>query len=339
MANIYDVAKQAGVSIASVSLVMNDPDTPRVGVEKRSLILKTATRMGYVPNGLAKALSCGSTKIVGLVVPLRDPIFFNMFIAQVLAGVQSALVKHGYHLMIYSHDAANGRITKAELFQSRYVDGIIVLNTRLCSDQDIRATIQDLEKANIPFVMSNCYSESQGINYIGVDDEAIGKAAGQYLLGKGHTRLGMISGASQSPMSRHLLRGFAHALDLANQPLNDDFHVFSEYDDAVVQSSLKRWFAQPNPPTAIFCADDQLVSQVYRTLAQLKKKVPRDVAVLGRGNLGVASAVHPALSTISVPAYDMGSLSAEMLIKAIENPAAQPTKHILPSPMVERASA
>jgi LacI family transcriptional regulator len=338
MPNIYDVAREAEVSIAAVSLVMNDPDTARVGKLKRLHIIETASKMGYSGNALAKALSRGSSRILGLVVPMRDPIFFNMFIAQVLAGIQASLIQHGYHLMIYSHETASGRITEAELFQSRYVDGVIVLNTRICSEQDITNTIHDLRHANIPFVMTNCYGQSRGINYVGADDEGIGKLAGEYLIGKGHKRIAMISGASCSPMSRQLIKGFTRALELKNRKLPDSLHVFSDYDEGTIRDTVKRWFSLAKQPTAIFCADDQLVPALYRVLAELGKQVPKDIAVLGRGDLGLATLVQPQLSTISVPAFDMGRSAADILIQTIASQKKKTTKLILPGTIMERAS-
>jgi LacI family transcriptional regulator len=317
---------------------MNDPETSRVGKVKRLHILETASRMGYSPNALAKALSRGSSRILGLVVPMRDPIFFNLFIAQVLAGIQASLIQHGYHLMIYSHDATGGRITQAELFQSRYVDGVIVLNTRLCSEQDIKNTIHDLRSANIPFVMTNCYANSRGIHYVGANDEGIGRLAGEYLAGKGHKRIAMISGAARSPMSRQLVEGIEGALEARGLRLDEALHVYSEYDEQVIRTHVTRWFSQRRPPSAIFCADDQLVPGLYRVLAELGKRVPDDVAVLGRGDLGLATLVQPQLSTISVPAFDMGRSAADLLIRNIGAPQHKVTKRILEGAVVERAS-
>ena len=150
MSTIHDVARKAKVSIASVSLVMNDPETPRVGATKRTIIQQVAQELGYAPSGIAKALNKGETKILGLVVPLRDPIFFNSFIAQVLSGIQAAIVTRGYHLMIYSHQTNTGQITANELRQSRFADGLIVLNTRMCTKADQENTIAALHLAHIP---------------------------------------------------------------------------------------------------------------------------------------------------------------------------------------------
>ncbi len=317
MATIYDVANAAKVSIASVSLVMNNPDTPRVGAVKRKQILALASKLGYSPSGLARALSSGSTRILGLVVPMRDPIFFNNFIAEVLAGIQSCVMDRGYHLMIYSHSARSGRITKGELTQSRFVDGVIFFNTRMCSLQDMKDTIDDLNGAHIPFVMINCYAGKDHINYVGVDDFEIGSNGAAYLAGRGHTRIALISGAARSPMTPQLLSGFKAGLRKAGRRFEPRLHFCSDYDAKVIHDSMVEWFSKSNPPTAIFCADDQLVPDVYRTLEELKKQIPDDVSVLGRGNLPIGAVLKPHLTTIAIPAFEMGKKAAELLIDVV----------------------
>ena len=339
MTTIYDVAKKAGVSIAAVSLVMNNPETPRVGATKRKQIMKIAAGLGYSPNGLAKALSYGSTRILGLVVPMRDPIFINHFIVEVLAGVQSSVIEHGYHLMIYSHAAASGRITQGELTQSRYVDGVIVLNTRMCSQQDMQDTIGDLKTASIPFVMTNCYAGEEKINYVGVDDYEIGRSAATYLLGQGKERIALISGAEKSPMTAQLLNGFKSALKESKRRFNPKLHFSSEYDPETIHRGIAAWFSQPGSPTAIFCADDQLVPDVYKALQLQRKRIPQDVVVLGRGNLAIATALNPLLTTISIPAFEMGKKAATLLIEVVQSKTRSVRRIILDSSLVKRDSA
>jgi len=337
MATIYDVAKAANVSIAAVSLVMNDPETSRVGAQKRKIILDIATRLGYSPSGLARALSRGSTNILGLVVPMRDTIFFNNFIAEVLAGIQTYVMERGFHLMIYSHSAKSGRITKGELTQSRFVDGVIFLNTRMCSLQDMKDSIEDLNKANIPFVMTNCYAGEDTINYVGVDDFELGRRGAEYLAGLGHERIALISGASKSPMTPQMFSGFKAGLKNADRKFESRFHLYSEYDAQLIHEKIAAWFGQEHPPTAIYCADDQLVPDVYRALSDLQLRIPEDVSILGRGNLPLGTALKPQLTTIAIQPFEMGKKAAELLVEAVQGGTG--TRRIyLEAPLIERES-
>ena len=338
MSTIYDVAREADVSISAVSLVMNDANTKRVGAVKRKKILTVAERLGYSPSGLARALSNGSTKILGLVVPMKDPIFFSGFIAEVLAGIQSCVMERGYHLMIYSHTTTSGRITEGELTHSRYVDGVIVLNTRMCSQRDMQYTIEDLQQADIRFVMINCYSGQNEINYVGVDDFAVGRAGAEYLLREGHTRIALISGAARSPMTPQLHAGFKQALKSAGIKMNPDLHLYSEYAPAAIHDKVIQWLSQANPPTAIFCGDDQFAPDVYKVIEGLKLNIPQDVSVIGRGNLPVGSVMRPTLTTIAIPAFEMGRQAAELLIHLVRTKSNEFRRIILDSRLIERES-
>lgn len=339
MATIYDVAKAAQVSIAAVSLVMNDSKTHRVGAKKRRQILDVATKLGYSPSGLARALSRGSTRILGLVVPMRDPIFFNNFIAGVLAGIQSCVMERGYHLMIYTHGSKTGRITKGELTQSRFVDGVIVLNTRLCSLRDMKDSIDDLNEANIPFVMTNCYAGRDKINYVGVDDFEVGRRGAEYLANHGHTRIALISGASKSPMTPQFLNGFKSGLAKAGKRFSPGLHLGSEYNSAAIHDKIVAWFALPHPPTAIFCADDQLVPDVYRALKEMNYRIPTDVSILGRGDLPISAALNPPLTTFAIQPFEMGNKAAELLIEAVQTKSGKVHRIYLDAPLIKRESA
>lgn len=338
MATIYDVAEAARVSITAVSLVMNNPRTNRVGAQKRKVILEAASRLGYSPSGLARALSNGATRILGLVVPMRDPIFFNDFIAGVLSGIQSCLMERGYHLMIYTHSAKTGRITKGELTQSRFVDGVIMFNTRLCSLQDMKDSAEDLNNAGIPFVMINCYAGNDKINYVGVDDFEVGRRGTEYLLARGHRQIALLSGAAKSPMTAQLLAGFKEGLAKEGKRFNPKLHFCSEYNSALIREKITAWFHSPNPPTAIFCADDQLVPDVYRTLDELNLKIPADVSVLGRGNLPVGTTLRPQLTTFAIQPFEIGKKAAELLIEVVQTRVSNVRRIYLDAPLIQRES-
>lgn len=340
MATIYDVAKKANVSAAAVSLFLNDPSTKRVGTAKKKQILAATSALGFSPSGTAKALSMGKTRIVGLIVPMRDPIFFNYFIAEALSGIQESLVEREYHLMIYSHNSAKGRITQSELAHGRFIDGLIVLNTRMCSRQDISSTIADLQQSSIPFVMMNCYSGDDQINYVGVDDRAIARQAAKYLVSKGHKRIAILAGAAKSPMTDCLLEGFREVLKEARLKFNlkQDF-IASEYDAKTVREATLSWLRAQAPPTALFCADDQLIPDVYAAVREAKKQIPRDLAVLGRGNLSVIANLVPSVSTVSVSARQMGRQASELLLNHLRDGQSLPMKITIPGELIERESA
>jgi len=335
---IRDVALLANVSVASVSLVVNDPETNRVGARKRKEILRIAREIGYRPNGFAKALLKKQTRILGLVIPLRDPIFLNQFLVEVLAGIQSCVVHRGYHLMIYSNQEGSGRAGLDEIRTSRFADGLIIVNTRMCTADDINNTIETLQKDAFPFVMVNSYYGAAPINYVGVDDDVIGKMAGEFLVKKGHHRIAFLGGVKESSHSDILVNGLRTILKENRLTLPAGRIAFTGYEKKIIAEQTSTWIRAKDRPTAIFCADDQLVPGVYSVLRDQGLKIPQDMAVLGRGDLGLTSFLEPKLSTLSVPTFHMGKKAAELLIEKLENPETPPSRVLLPSHLVERES-
>jgi LacI family transcriptional regulator len=338
MPSIRELARLAEVSVASASLVINDPGTSRVGAKKRKAILRIAQEIGYKPNGFAKALFTKRTRILGLVIPFRDPIFLNQFLAEVVAGIQHCVVQREYNLMIYSNKADSGKAGLDEIRESRFTDGLIVVNTRMCTPDDINKSIESLKKDGFPFVLVNSYYGSAPIDYVGVDDNVIGRMAGDFLVKKGHRRIAFLGGVKESSHSDILVNGLRSGLKDHGVPLPASRIGFTGYEKEKTAEQIMQWIRLKDRPSAIFCADDQLVPEVYSVLRAHNLKIPADVAVLGRGDLPISSYLDPKLSTLSIPTFHMGKKAAELLIDKIENPETPPSRVLLPSNVIERES-
>lgn len=340
MPTIFDVARAANVSIASVSLVLRDPETRRVGAKKRQDILRIAKQTGYVPNLLARGLSNHGTGIVGLAIPMRDPkVSFNPSIADMLAGIQSTLLEQDYHLMFYSHKSDKGKITHSQIIRSKCTDGLIFINTRMCTAEDMTATIRELNSAHIPFVMINSGQEQTGINYVGVDDYAIGGLAADYLFQRGHRKIGTIAGSRTSPTSAILLRSFRTRLGSLGVTLQEKWLGYSEFERRPTHDLVRAWLGKKDRPTAIFCTTDQIVPFAYEALQAENIRIPTDMAVLGRGDLPYAAYLNPPLTTLTVPIFEIGRKAAQLLIDSLKDRDRSPQQILLPSNVVERSSA
>jgi LacI family transcriptional regulator len=328
---LADIAKRAGVSIAAVSIALNNRDTKRVSVAKREEIQKIAEELSYAPNELAKALAERRTRLLGLMVPLRDPIFFNHFIAQALSGIQSTLMRRGYNLLVYSPSGRPGRSTRDQILESKFTDGLIFINTRSCSTRDVARTIQELDAAQIKFTMINSYYGRAPVNYVGVDDSAIGEAAVHYLVERKHRHIAFLSSSEKLPTHIHLLQGIRHGLAANGIEMLIDRIGCSEYDETAAFAILDSWFeSKRQRPTAIFCADDQLLMHLYDYVEARGMTIPDDVAVLGRGNAGLMSLLRPRPTAFYIPTFEMGELAAEMLIDSIEKPTETRQRVLLP---------
>jgi len=333
---LADIAKRAGVTIAAVSIVVNNPDTKRVSAEKRNEILRIAGELGYAPNALAKAMAEGRTRLIGLMVPLRDPIFFNHFIAQALSGIQATMMRREYNLLIYSPTGRPGRSTRDQILESKFTDGLIFINTRSCSARDIAETIHELDAAQIKFTMINSYYGRADVNYVGVDDDAIGESAAQHLIDKGHRTIAFLSGSSKLPTHTHLMHGLRRHLAVHGLSLRESHVGCTEYDETKARSILDGWFGEgKRRPSAIFCADDQLLVHLYDYMDLRGLEIPNDMAVLGRANLGLLSVLRPRPTGFCIPTFEMGQLAAEMLIDSIEKPGGPRKRVLLPFTLLE----
>jgi DNA-binding LacI/PurR family transcriptional regulator len=337
---LSDIAKRVGVSAAAVSIALNKGETTRVSTKTRERILKVAEELSYSPNELAKALAESRTRLLGLVVPMRDPIFFNLFIAQTLSGIQSTLMHRGYNLLVYSPSDQQGLIARGKIYESKYTDGVIFINTRSCSVSNVNETIRELQAGRVKFSMINSYYGRAPINYVGVDDAAIATAAADYLVGKGHRRVALLSGAHTLPAHKQMVKGLERGLRKHGLSLSDDLIGCSEYDRDRAFAILDCWFrGKGHRPSAIIAADDQLLLHLYDYVDLRKMTIPEDVSVLARRNIGIEDHVRPRPTSIVIPTFQMGQVAAELLINTFEAPNCEPRRVMLPFELIEGTTA
>jgi DNA-binding LacI/PurR family transcriptional regulator len=337
---LSDIAKRVGVSMAAVSIALNKGETTRVSAKTRERILKVAAELNYSPNELARALAENRTRLVGLVVPMRDPIFFNHFIAQTLSGIQSTLMRRGYNLLVYSPPGQQGVMAREKIYESKYTDGIIFINTRSCSASTVNKTIRELKATKVKFSMINSYYGRDSFNYVGVDDAAIAEKAADYLVSKGHRRIALLSGTHSLPAHMQLVKGLESGLRKHNVALPPELIGCTEYDRDRAFAILDSWFrGKGRRPSAILAADDQLLLHLYDYADLRKMTIPEDVSVLARRNIGIEDHIRPRPTSIVIPTFQMGQLAAELLINTIEDPDCLPQRVMLPFQLIEGMTA
>jgi LacI family transcriptional regulator len=337
---LSDIANRVGVSIAAVSIALNKGETTRVSARTREQIRKVAAELSYSPNELARALAENRTRLLGLVVPMRDPIFFNLFIAQALSGIQSTLMRHGYNLLVYSPPNKQVGATREKIYESKYTDGIIFINTRLCSAATVNNTIRELKDKKVKFSMINSYYGRGAFNYVGVDDAQIAEAAADHLVGKGHRRIALLSGTHLLPAHLQLVKGLERGLRKHGLALASELVGCTEYDRDQAFTILDRWFqSKGRRPSAVLVADDQLLLHLYDYADLRKMKIPEDVSVLARRNIGIEDHIRPRPTSIVIPTFQMGQIAAELLINTIEDPDCEPRTVMLPFELIEGTTA
>ncbi|MGD8458257.1 MAG: LacI family DNA-binding transcriptional regulator [Anaerolineales bacterium] len=326
---IYDVAKRAGVSITTVSRILNTPD--KVNSETREKVLKVIDELGFVPKAEARARAMKHTGRIGVI----SPFFTAPSFMQRLRGVATTLTPENYELVVYtvdSNDRLQGYLSSLPLTGN--LDGLIILSLPV-SDTQVRRLIDH----GLPTVLIE-YPHPK-LNCVEIDDVEGGYMATSYLLAKGHRRVAFLGDTDLPEYSIHpvslRLRGFRRALKEARIKLPETFVRLAPYSQEQTRKVAKELLNLPEPPTAIFAATDFQALGILKAAHQLGFKVPDQLAVIGFDDLDIAEYVD--LTTISQHLNESGRLAVEILLAQIKAPS-RPPKHVkLPITLIERQTA
>ncbi len=312
---ISDIARQAGVSKATVSRVLNNR-TEGVGPQTRQRIMDILKETAFQPSGFARGLATGRSATVGVIIP--DIV--NPYYSLLVRGAEDALKKSGYSLFLCNsdHDITKEKEYVVRLIE-RGVDGLILDSA--VSDCDCQLEL--LDDKNIPYVLVDRIIEGP-VKYPGVyvDNREGGRLAAEYFFSEPGCRLLFINGPLDYSQSRHRQAGVVDVL-LEKRLLPDSVTI--RYGDFSIESGFrltsemieKRKYKK-SPFTAIFTANDLMAIGAIRALRQASISVPDQVEVIGFDDIELAVLMEPPLSTVSQPALEMGSRSAEMLIGLME---------------------
>jgi LacI family transcriptional regulator len=326
---IYDVAKHAGVSITTVSRMLNTPD--KVNSETREKVLAAIDLLGFVPKAEARARAMQRTGRIGVITPF----FTAPSFIQRLRGIAATLSPKNYELVIYTVDSSNhlqGYLSSLPLTGN--LDGLIILSLPV-GDIEVRRLIDH----GLPAVLIE-YPHPK-LNCVVIDDVEGGYMATTYLLGKGHRRIAFLGDTDLPEYSIHpvslRLSGFRRALKEARIKLPDTFVRLAPYTQEQTRQVAKEFLNLPDPPTAIFAATDFQALGVLKAARQLDIKVPEQLAVIGFDDLDMAE--YADLTTISQHLDESGRLAVELLLAQIESPS-RPPRHVkLPLTFIERQTA
>lgn len=326
---IYDVAKRAGVSITTVSRMLNAPD--KVNSVTREKVLAVIDELGFVPKAEARARAMQHTGRIGVI----SPFFTAPSFIQRLRGIAETLSPENYELVIYtvdSNDHLQGYLSSLPLTGN--LDGLIILSLPI-GESEVRRLIDH----SLPTVLVE-YPHPK-LNCVEIDDAEGGYMATTYLLGKGHRRIAFLGDTDLPEYSIHpvslRLSGFRRALKEARIKLPDTFVRLAPYSQEQTRKVANELLNLPEPPTAIFAATDFQALGVLKAARQLGVKVPEQLAVIGFDNLDMAE--YAELTTISQHLDESGRLAVEILLAQIESPS-RPPRHIkLPLTLIQRQTA
>jgi LacI family transcriptional regulator len=322
---IQEVARQAGVSVSTVSSVLNGKVD--VANDTRDHILAVINKLGYTSNLAAKSMRSHRKNLIGLVVP---DIGFPYSI-EIMKGINRAIAESKFDLLVYT----TGDIRKngTALHEQHYVsllnnsvtDGVIIVASA-ASDFITNAPIVAVD----PHIINPNYPYVQGTNYQSTLELM------QYLLDLGHRRIGFISGRPEIASAQRRLSGYQDALKNAGLEVDEEIIVPGDFIQPTAYKSTLQLLSLKNPPTAIFAANDQSAMGVYQAASEMGVRIPDDLSVVGFDN--ISEAKYMGLTTMDQSLDEMGYVAIQMLIKLINNEPLEETVHKMQTKLVVRTS-
>ncbi|MFN8444866.1 MAG: LacI family DNA-binding transcriptional regulator [Caldilineaceae bacterium] len=325
---IHEIAKAAGVSIATVSRVLNHSEHPVSGKTSQR-VWDVADALGYLPNQLARSLRTEHTATVGIIT---DDIT-SEFSPLIVRAIQDYLSERHYSTLIINADR-EPEVEEAAIrsLLSRSVDGIIFVETWH------REANQQLDRAAKPYVFAHRQFAKAYRNSVRPDERVGPKLAMDHLLSLGHRRVAYINGPPNFFASAERLQGYQEALARSNVDFDPTLVASGDWKVDSGYAAMKEILRAQLLPTAVFAANDFMALGAIYAIHDHGLRVPDDIAIVGYDDRDVASLVRPSLTTVTMPCAEMGRASADMLLQLINNPFAEVEERRISGKLIVRQS-
>jgi LacI family transcriptional regulator len=326
---IADVAREVGVSMMTVSRVINDKG--EVSPMTRQRVLDAIERLGYRPSGIARGLATQRTGTIGLIVPDVA----NPFFADVARGAEDQAYTKGYNVFLCNTSEDPEReITALESLEEKRVDGVVLCSSRL-SDADLRPLL----RRHPATVLVNRELAGNNLGTVMIDDQAGAQALTQHLINAGHQHIGLLAGPPISCSGRQRTKGYQRALVTAGLTQKRSWMRFCAPDVAGGQRAVRELLTANPELSAVVCYNDLVAIGVLQACADRGRNVPEDLAVVGFDDILLAALVTPPLTTVSIPRRELGRRSMALLLQHIADCAEGCESITLQPELIVRASA
>jgi len=321
---IYDVARKAGVGIGTVSRVLNN--SPQISSKTRERVIKVIKDLKYQPHAMAQGLARKRTNSLACIVPS----FTGYFYLELINGIQQALNRHGFDLILYSVvQMEKEKDVLKRTLRERKVDGVLLVSMPMSEDY-----VKKFSQSNFPIVLVDSFHDR--VDSIAIENREGAFIATRHLIDLGHTRIGMINGNLNSVPAKIRLEGFRAALAENNIPFvheyvitvlqtdnkelnhNHGFNKIAGYEAMLQLLNLKE-----NRPTAVFICSDIQAAGAVKAVRERGLHIPDDIAIVGFD--GIELSEYLGLTTMKQPMFEMGMIAVERLIEKIQNPDSSAT--------------
>ncbi|KYP80474.1 substrate-binding domain-containing protein [Ferroacidibacillus organovorans] len=326
-ATIYDVAREAGVSMATVSRVLNE--TAVVKDETKKRVLDAIAKLSYRPNAVARGLASKRTKTIGVIVPDVSA----AFMAELVRGIEDVARMYHYHIILCNSDGLLAReVDLIGTMWEKQVDGIIFMSPALLTEH-----VNTFEEAQIPIVLCRTDDPEGRIPSVNIDNSGASIDAVRYLHKKGRNKIAFLGSIHhEGTLTSERRRGYV--AEMENRKLTPIFidTAREEYQDALL---AVRTHVTMEPIDAILAANDEMAIAAIHAILDEKKSVPKDIAVVGFDNTKLSMMARPELTTIAQPMYDYGAVAMRFMTKLLLDEPISTFRVVLPHQILEHASS
>lgn len=328
MVTIKDVAREAGVSVATVSRVFTGSGPVSEATHRR--VSEVGARLGYVPHGAARSLITSRTSTIGVLLP--D--LYGEFFSEVIRGIDQTAQRHNYHLLVSSAHQRQSAIEAALRSMRGRVDGLILMSP----DSDARPAVAQLPP-NFPIVFLNSPAAGDQIDSITVANYEGAYAMVRHLIGLGHRHIAMIRGATRNFDAAERLRGYRAALADAGIAPGAGWQLEGDFSETSGYAAAQRLAAEPRRPSAVFAANDSMAIGALSGFRRAGLRIPTDVAVTGFDDIPMAQYMDPPLTSVHVDISALGEHATRTLLHAMEHRGQHSrTQEVVPARLMVRMS-
>lgn len=326
---IYDVAREAGVSMATVSRVVNN--NPNVKPQTRKKVFEAIERLGYRPNAVARGLASKKTTTVGVVIPDIS----NSIFSEVARGIEDIANMYHYNIILCNADKRKEKeIRVINTLLEKQVDGLLFMGGTVTDEH-----VQAFKTSSVPVVLCATADNQKSIPSVDIDHARAAYDAVKALLDRGHTKIAMISGTLEDPTNGYdRYQGYKRAMEEAGIPLRDEYVRVGNYRYDSGLEAAKYFLSLDDRPTAVFAANDEMAIGAIHTIQDNGLRVPEDLSVISIDNIRMASMVRPQLTTVAQPMYDIGAVAMRLLTKLMNKESSDHSQVILPHEVIYRNS-
>jgi LacI family transcriptional regulator len=326
---IYDVAREASVSMATVSRVVNG--NPNVKPATRKKVLEVIDRLGYRPNAVARGLASKKTTTVGVVIPDISSTFY----AELARGIEDIATMYKYNIILSNSDQNKDKeLHLLNTMLGKQVDGIVFMGGNITEEH-----VQEFEKSPVPIVLAASVESSKKIASVNIDYAQATYDAVTSFVEKGHKVIALVLGSLEEPInSEHKLEGYKRALADAGISFKEELVIEGDYTYESGMESFDKLMELDEKPTAIFVGSDEMAIGVIHSAEDKGFKVPDDFEIISSDNTKLTLMVRPQLTTVVQPLYDIGAVAMRLLTKYMNKETVEDGIVVLPHRIEARTS-